>query len=66
MPTEVVLTGVTCRVVAESDPEVLVCTWRGMEVVAGTPIIMEVEASPFDDMASNFDAAMVDNDYEFP
>jgi len=65
MPTEVVLTGITCRIDADQDPEQLYCVWRGTEVETNTPFLLETSVPDFADTEAALESEMTAADYEF-
>jgi len=66
MATEVILTGITCRIDADQDPEQLICVWRGNEVISGDAFIIENSTPAFETMEDELANSMGDLDYEFP
>lgn len=65
MPTEIQLTGVTCRLDLDQDPEAIVCVWRANIVDDGTPITLEASSSLISSPSDALDAVMESEDYEF-
>lgn len=66
MPTEVVLTGVVCRLDQDADPEVMLCTWRGSEVVSGDLFTLDSSEGLDEEPGSGIAEALADNDFELP
>jgi len=63
MPTEVVLSGVECRLDIDQDPEHWVCTWRGNEVETGDGFIAAVEYPLGNDPEEELTQSLDDLDY---
>jgi len=64
MATAVVLTGITCRLDQDADPEQLYCVWRGNEVTGGSPITLETSVDPGDTMDAALETAATAADFE--
>ena len=64
MATAVILTGITCRVDADQDPEQLVCVWRGQTVVGGDPVTLDTMVDPGDTLDAALETAATAADFE--
>lgn len=64
MATAVVLSGITCRVDADQDPEQLVCVWRGRTLEGGDFVTLDTMTDPGDELDTALAAAATAADYE--